>query len=99
MKTMNRGTICFSAIFMIGLMVMGSSHVSAAPATPPIKIGALIAYTGPDPLVTEIDKGIKLKLDEVGWKVGNRTIDLRTEDYAANAVTAVDKARKLVDLD
>jgi branched-chain amino acid transport system substrate-binding protein len=47
----------------------------------------------------EIDKGIKLKLDEVGWKTGNRTIDLRTEDYAANAAMAVDKARKLVEVD
>ena len=99
MKMMRPVFYFFATIFLIGLMAVGSSHVSAAPATPPIKIGALIAYTGPDPLVTEIDKGIKLKLDEVGWKVGNRTIELRTEDYAANAVTAVDKARKLVELD
>jgi branched-chain amino acid transport system substrate-binding protein len=76
----------------------GGSTAAAAPG-PPIKLGALIAYTGPDPLMLEIDKGIKLKLDEVGWKVANRTIELRTEDYAANAVTAVDKARKLLELD
>jgi branched-chain amino acid transport system substrate-binding protein len=99
MKTMNWGTTFFAALLMSGLMAVGSSHISAAPATPPIKIGALIAYTGPDPLMLEIDKGIKLKLDEVGWKTGNRTIDLRTEDYAANAAMAVDKARKLVEVD
>lgn len=99
-----------AAILMIGVIFwLGSPAMAAAPegskpaatssSRPPIKIGALIAYTAPDPLMLEIDKGIKLKLDEAGWKVANRSIELRTEDYAANAVTAVDKARKLVELD
>ena len=109
MKMVKRLRWIVSAILVIGITLWlglpalaaappGGSKAAAAPR-PPIKIGALIAYTGPDPLMLEIDKGIKLKLDEVGWKVANRTIELRTEDYAANAVTAVDKARKLVELD
>jgi branched-chain amino acid transport system substrate-binding protein len=100
MKRMRPVFYFFTAIFMIGLLVVQALAAPAAPSTlPPIKIGALIAYTGPDPLMLEIDKGIKLKLDEVGWKAGNRTIELRTEDYAANAATAVEKARKLVEMD
>ena len=96
--------LMFGIIFLIDSSVMAADRVGNEPAATaasgsPIKIGALIAYTGPDPLMLEIDKGIKLKLDEVGWKVANRSIELRTEDYAAKAATAVDKARKLVELD
>ena len=102
MKKVKRLRCVVATILMVGIPFwLVSQAMAAAPegSKPPIKIGALIAYTGPDPLMLEIDKGIKLKLDEVGWKVANRTIELRTEDYAANAVTAVDKARKLVELD
>ena len=66
---------------------------------PPIKIGALIAFTGPDPNVPATDKGIKLKLDEVGWEVAGRKIELVTEDDAFDATLAVDKAKKLVEMD
>jgi len=98
-----RSKYLFSVLLTFAMLLAGGSPVAAAQAAasdlPPVKIGALIGYTGPDPLMLEIEKGIRLKLDEVGWKVGNRTLSLHTEDTASKAETTVDKARKLVELD
>ena len=69
------------------------------PTSEPIKIGALISYTGPDPLNIQEYRGIMLKLDEVGWEVAGRKIELVAEDDAFDPVQATDKAKKLVQAD
>lgn len=95
-------TYIIVVISMIGLAV--ACATKPTPTTtpvelPPLKIGAIIPYTGPDPMAFEIDKGIKLKLDEVGWEVAGRKIDLITEDDAYDPTIAVQKAKKLVEVD
>jgi branched-chain amino acid transport system substrate-binding protein len=44
-------------------------------------------------------KGMEFKLDEVGWKIAGKEIKFMKQDHASNPVTAVDKARKLVERD
>jgi len=44
-------------------------------------------------------EAIELKLDEVGWEVAGRKIELIKEDHGSDPVKAVDKARKLVEHD
>ncbi len=66
---------------------------------PPLKIGAIIPVTGPDPTALEIEPGIRMKLDEVGWQVAGRQIQLIVEDDAFDPTTAVEKAKKLVEVD
>lgn len=78
-------------------LLIYSTEAPAAELSP-IKIGAIIPYTWEDPTIALIDKSIKMKLDEVGWKVAGRTIEFIGEDDAGKATMAVEKAKKLVEL-
>ena len=67
---------------------------------PPIKIGALIPYTGFGPAFGEaMDRGFDHALDEVGGEFMGRKIEFITEDTACNPETGVNKAKKLVEVD
>jgi branched-chain amino acid transport system substrate-binding protein len=55
--------------------------------------------TGPDPNALEIEPGIRMKLDEVGWQVAGRKIELIVEDDAFDPTLSVEKAKKLVGVD
>jgi len=67
----------------------------------PLKIGLLLPYTGfASPWTApHSEAAVRLKLDEVGWEVAGRAIELITEDEASDAVVAVEKAKKLVEHD
>jgi len=67
---------------------------------PPIKIGALIPYTGPGANTAQaLDDALDLALDEAGWEVMGRKIILISEDETVDPAVAVAKAKKLVEQD
>ncbi|OGO64016.1 MAG: hypothetical protein A2029_10260, partial [Chloroflexi bacterium RBG_19FT_COMBO_47_9] len=74
-----------------------------APVVPekgPIKIGALLDFTGPvADLGPKFQAGIELALEEVGYKVAGRSIELIVEDSATSVEVAVEKFKKLADKD
>jgi len=66
----------------------------------PIKIGLNLGFTGFMALdATPAYQGVLTKLDEVGWKVLGRPIELIKDDNASDPTTAVDKAKKQVESD
>jgi branched-chain amino acid transport system substrate-binding protein len=80
----------------------------AAPATPapapapsgPIKIGVLIAKTGSFAATgEEFNKGFNLKLEQVGYKVAGRSIEVVADDEGVDPAAAMDKTRKMVESD
>ncbi len=76
-----------------------------APATSPaalapIKIGALFSMTGEGQLVGPGDKAaLEFRLDQIGYQIAGRKLQLVWEDDATDPVTGVDKAKKLVQSD
>ncbi len=80
---------------------------ACAPAPAPVaegktlKIGFLLPYTGPASPWTapHTEAAAKLRLDEAGWKVAGRPIEMITEDDAGNPETGIEKSKKLVDTD
>ena len=101
MSTQQKSVIKYGFVGITAFVFVLSSLIysTAAPAAelPSIKIGTILPYTWEDPAVPQIDKGLKMKLDEVGWKVAGRTIEFIREDDAGNAVKSVEKAKKLVE--
>jgi len=71
-----------------------------AQAADPIKIGAILDFTGPvADLGPKFKAGIELALEEAGYKVAGRDIKLIVEDGATDVTTALDKFKKLVEKD
>lgn len=67
---------------------------------PPIKIGILAPFSGMGEYVSGLlENSVRAKLDEIGWEIAGRKIELITEDTAGDPVVGVDKARKLVEVD
>lgn len=83
------------------LAVMLAAPACAPEEEKPLKIGLLLPYTGfASPWTApHCEAAVKLKLDEVGWEVAGRPIELITEDAASDPVVAVEKAKKLVEHD
>ncbi|MCZ7662587.1 MAG: ABC transporter substrate-binding protein [Thermoleophilia bacterium] len=77
-----------------------STESTAAPSGEPLKIGALLDFTGPiADLGPMFQAGIELALEEAGNQVAGRPIELIVEDSATSVDTAVTKAKKLVEQD
>jgi branched-chain amino acid transport system substrate-binding protein len=80
--------------------IMVSPSASVAQAKGPIKIGYIsplsggMAANGKDMLT-----GIQLYLEEIGYQVAGRKIELLVEDDEANPATGLTKTRKLVEKD
>jgi branched-chain amino acid transport system substrate-binding protein len=92
------GSVSFTLFVLVSIYLIGNAAVPALAAElPPIKVGAIVPYTWEDPTTNQIDKGLKMKLDEVGWKVAGRKIEFIGEDDAGNAVKSVEKANKLIE--
>jgi branched-chain amino acid transport system substrate-binding protein len=73
---------------------------AAAPSGEPIKIGALLDFTGPiADLGPMFQTGIEIALEEAGNQVAGRPIELIVEDTATSVDTAVTKGKKLVEQD
>lgn len=94
----------FIVIGMLSIVFLALPLFAACTPTqeerPPIKIAALIPFTGFDPIAAGyIQKGIHFKLDEIGWEVAGRKIELVEEDSAHDPVIALEKAKKVVEVD
>src|SRR5437870_2096256 len=84
-----------------GLLLIILAPGPAVAQTPtPVKIGMLVPLTG---VFTrngrEAVDGARLYLDEIGWKVQGRPIELLVEDYEGKPDVGLTKARKLVERD
>ncbi len=66
-----------------------------------LTIGLILPYTGfASPWsAPHSEAAVRLKLDEIGWKIAGRPIKLVTEDEASDPQVAVEKAKKLVETD
>jgi len=86
---------------IIGLLIVGIALVATvAAAQEPIRFGALLDFTGPvADLGPKYQAGIELALEEVGYEVAGRPIELIIEDSATSVGVALDKFKKLVDSD
>ncbi|MFW6118229.1 MAG: ABC transporter substrate-binding protein [Chloroflexota bacterium] len=66
----------------------------------PIKIGAIYELTGTHSWYgTGVVEGIELRLDEANYEVAGKPIEFIVEDNASDPDIAVDKVKKLVELD
>lgn len=85
-------------LFVVSLICIGP--VQKAVAAEPIKIGAILNYTGPAAMLGPLFKnGILMAFEENNNQVAGRPIELIVEDGATNATTCLEKARKLVERD
>lgn len=89
--------VCIFVALLMGLFAVCSDRAIAQP----IKIGALLSMTGPfvDP-GKDFRSAIELKLEEIGWKVAGRPIELIIEDDKSfDSATGLDKTKKMVEGD
>ncbi len=93
-KCLLLGFMAFAAVSC--LLTVGT--VARAAESGPIKVGTIEPYTWEDPTIQLIDKAIKMRIEEMGGKVAGRPIEIIPEDDAGNAVKAVEKAKKLVEM-
>lgn len=86
---------------MLSLLAMPLISVCAKPAlAEPIKIGALMPFTGPFADYGEPMKdGLKMRLEEAKYEVAGRPIELIMEDSASDTSVSLEKAKKLVTVD
>ena len=94
------GLIVVSALILfIGSLGM-SWAADPMKESQPIKIGNMASYSGVGQFHAGLlEKGIRAKLDEVGWKIAGRRIELIPADTAGNPVAGTEKAKKLVEAD
>ncbi len=87
------------AVLLMNLPVCLSS-IKEASAAEPIKIGAVLDFTGPvADLGPKFKAGIELALEEAGYKVAGKEIKLIVEDGATDVTVALDKFKKMADKD
>jgi branched-chain amino acid transport system substrate-binding protein len=97
---MKKGFLAVLAVVVAVILVTGSPSASFAQGKGPIKIGYIsplsggMAANGKDMLT-----GIELYLQEIGYQVAGRKIELLVEDDEANPATGLTKTRKLVEKD
>jgi len=113
---MKRFSIVMLGLVMVGLLTLAGCAKSAAPTKPastsqptqptatakakPIKIGALLDFTGPvADLGPKFKAGIELALEEAGYEVAGRPVELVVEDSATSVEVAVEKFKKLAEKD
>ena len=94
----------YRILYLCGAVVLLSALLLGACAKPtpvtPIKIGAIIDFTGVNAvLAPEMQNGCIQALEEVGYKVAGRPIEFKVEDGGTDPSMAMDKVRKLVEAD
>lgn len=90
----------FLAVVALGFGLL-LPHVAASQSSkPPIKVGLLSPETGfLSFYMGYLKPGLELALEEVGYKIGGRSIELIMEDTATDPNVALSKAKKLVERD
>jgi len=87
--------IVFNAVL---LFPVGGNFAAAQGSGNVVKIGAILDFTGPiSDLGPRFRNGIELRLDQAGYEVAGKRIELYIEDGGSDAVTSLEKARKLVE--
>lgn len=85
------------------LLISGCVPAAPPPVAPPVepvKIGALLNFTGPiADMGPRFLQGIELALEEVNYQAGGRSIELIVEDTGSDATMALEKQKKLVETD
>jgi len=96
-------TLVLALTVIVSLVFAGCAKPAPAPAPSlkPIKIGALLSMTGPFAQYgPHFRDGIELALDEEGWKIAGRPIQLIIEDDKSfDTAVGLDKTRKMVESD
>ena len=96
--------ILLACITMVSLL-MACAPATTPTTTPtstaqPIKIGHLACFTGHSAAPNPWDiSGMELAIAEYGGEVAGRPIELINEDTASDPTVAVDKAKKLIEVD
>ncbi len=96
------GEVKFLFVLVLAALFMGSVWATPAHAAEkPIKIGVVLARTGPfASLVAYILDGMKLSFDQAGNKVAGKTFEVVYEDEGpGDPAFVMDKLRKLVESD
>ncbi|MFQ5826628.1 MAG: ABC transporter substrate-binding protein [Dehalococcoidia bacterium] len=83
------------------ILILALLSVSVvAPASAAVKIGALLPFTGPAALLAEDTfKAMQLRLEEIGWTVQGRKVELVKADTGFDPATGLRQARRLVERD
>jgi branched-chain amino acid transport system substrate-binding protein len=87
-------------IVVVSSLILFGPSATVAQGKGPIKIGFITALTGPAAANgKDMLLGLQLYLEEIGYQVAGRKIELITEDDEALPTTAMTKVRKLVEKD
>jgi len=87
-------------MLVVAMLPAMSACAPAAPKVEPVKIGALLDFTGPiASFGPRFIKGIEMALEEANYEAGGRSIELIVEDTASDATIALEKQKKLVETD
>ena len=85
---------------LVMVALLGSLVSSACSTEGPIKIGALLALTGPMATDESASRdAIKMALDEVDYEVAGQEIQLIVEDWAMDPAVCLSKTKKLIEMD
>ncbi len=96
---MEKSTKILVAILIL-LSLVFAGAIQNTTAAEPIKIGAILNYTGPAAMLGPLFKnGIVMALEENNNQVAGRPIELIVEDAAGSPNVCIEKARKLVERD
>lgn len=101
MKMKRLLTLCGGILLILPLVALPFMGACApAPSVEPIKIGAILPLTGGlSHYGTYMKAAAELALEEIGWEVEGRTIQLLIEDDGSfDEVQALTKMRKLVEV-
>jgi branched-chain amino acid transport system substrate-binding protein len=86
-----------SFVFFLALLAVAVAEASWAAEKGPIKVGWLSPQTGQWAEVgKDMNNGFNMFMEEIGYKIAGRTIEVIREDTRAVPDTAVTKFRKLV---
>jgi len=92
--------MCLVLILAALPFVSSCTKPAPAPAGEPIKIGALVPFTGPFADYGQfLKEGLEWRLAEANYQIAGRPIELIIEDSASDTSLSMEKAKKLVDVD
>jgi branched-chain amino acid transport system substrate-binding protein len=97
---MRKGSVIAILVLIVAAVFLMNSSPTWAQKKGPIKIGFPVPLSGPfvQPGKDMLD-GIQLYLEEIGYQVAGRKIELLVEDEESGPATALMKARQLVEKD
>lgn len=93
-----RSSVVFLLLIVLFLVSVGDDVQAQRRNDNVIRIGAILDFTGPvADLGPRFRNGIQLRLEQAGYEVAGKTIELFIEDGGSDAITSLEKARTLVE--